>query len=181
MRVIRVDKVFGKKFGAEVEAPFEISIPVSPDLQELANPAPKPGTALLKVNFATKDNRLVENIQFQPMSLRLAPQEQRLKILARFLAVQVFPQAVKGAVNSRRLGVRKVVINGIASAELLGFWESPSEGRMLLRIVGIPHPKRATGIFAVANIVAKRLVVPTPDHLPRTRTGAVLRYFRYLD
>jgi hypothetical protein len=179
-RVIRIDKAYGEKFGADIKAPFEFSVPVSPGIQELANPAPKPGTAILKLNFASMDKKLIENIQFQPLVLPLAPPEDRLKMLARILATEVFPQAVKGAVSSRRLAVRRVIVNGVAGAEVLGFWESATEGRMLMRIVGIPHPKKADGIFTVANIVAKRLVVPTPDDLPRTRTGAVLRYFRFL-
>ena len=178
---VRVDSAFGAKHGVKVSSPFEVVVPKTPGVVALMDAAPKPGDSFVKFNFGTEDRKLVENIQFVPMTLPLEPGEQRLKLLAKILAEKAFPQAVEKAVESKRLSVRRVDINGIASVEVVGLWKSETEGQMYLRIVGMPHPHKPESVFAVANIVAAREAVPTPDDLPRTRGGTVLKHFKYLD
>jgi hypothetical protein len=178
---VRIDSAFAAKHGVTVASPFQVLVPKPTDELTLMDPAPKPGSSLVKFNFATKDRKLIENIQFVPMTLPLGPEEQRLKLLAKLLAGQAFPSAVAKAVESKRLGVRKVDINGIASVEVVGFWQSATEGKMYIRIVGIPHPRRPQSVFTVANVVAARQDVPTANDMPRTRGGTVLRNFKYLD
>lgn len=178
---VRVDAAFGAKHDVKVPSPFEVVVPKTSGVVALMDAAPKPGDSFVKFNFGTEDKKLVENIQFVPMTLPLEPPEKRLDLLAKLLAEKAFPQAVAKAVGSKRLSVRKVEINGIASMEVVGLWQSETEGKMYIRIVGIPHPRKPESVFAVANIVAAREEVPTPDDLPRTRGGTVLRHFRYLD
>lgn len=180
-KTVRIDSAFGQKHGVKVASPFQVLVPKTPDMLALMDPAPKPGDSFVKFNFATKDRKLIENIQFVPMTLPPGPEEHRLKVLAKLLAGQAFPAAVKKAQGSKRLGVRKVDINGNAALEVVGLWQSATEGKMYIRIVGIPHPRRAESVFAVANIVAARQDVPTANDLPRTRSGTVLRHFKYLD
>jgi hypothetical protein len=178
---VRVDAAFGAKHGVKVPSPFEVVVPKTADVIALMDAAPKPGDSFVKFNFGTEDKKLVENIQFVPMTLPLEPEEQRLKVLAKLLAEKAFPKAVEKAKESKRLSVRKVDVNGIASVEVVGLWQSETEGKMYLRIVGMPHPRKPESVFAVANIVAAREEVPNPDDLPRTRGGTVLRHFKYLD
>jgi hypothetical protein len=178
---VKIDAAFGEKHGVKVASPFQVLVPKTENVQALMDPAPKPGDSFVKFNFATPDRKLIENIQFVPMKLPLGPEEQRLKLLAKLLTERVFPKAVAKSVDSKRLSVRKVDINGIASVEVVGLWQSAAEGKMYIRIVGIPHPRRPESVFTVANVVAARQDVPSANDLPRTRGGTALRHFKYLD
>lgn len=175
-----IDDRFGKKYGVEIKSPFEILVPTAPEVLELMDPAPKPGEAYLKINFATEDKQLIENIQFVPMTIPMGPEDQRLQVAGKLLANNVFTRAVANAKSSKRINVRKVDINGYAAVEVVGMWESDDSGTMYIRIVGIPNPNGPESVFTVANIVAARQEVPTPDDLPRTRSGTTLRNFKYI-
>lgn len=178
---VRVDAAFAAKYRVDVPAPFEVLVPRTSGMKALMVAAPKPGNAIVKINFGTADDKLIENIQFVPMTLPLAPDKDRLAILARLLSTEGFEQGVKGALASKRLGARKIEVGGLPAVEVVGLWRSKDEGKVYLRLVGIPHPHKKEGVFAAANIIAAREEVPTVDDFQRTRGGVMLKHFKYLD
>ena len=73
-KTLTIDQAFAEEHGMPVPAPFSFVVPLSPtkDYLVFVDPAPKPGDAWIKINFATSDRQLIENIQFVHMTVRWA-------------------------------------------------------------------------------------------------------------
>ena len=75
-----------------------------------------------------------------------------------------------------------VLAGCVPAIEVFGRYIDPANGVIYLRIVGIPHPDSPHGLYMVANIARARLPLDNPDQLAtRTRSGAALKTFKYLE
>ncbi len=181
-KTLAVDTGFAAKHDIAVPRPFSVLVPTADEVLELVEYAPNgPRGPFFKVNFATQDRQLIENIQFVPFTLAPGEKEDRLKTLAGMLANDAFAMATRDYPKHKRDVVRKTTAGKYDAVEVIGRYEDPKLGLMYLRIVGIPDPDGPHGIFAIANVVAARQDLPTPDDFPRTRGGAAIRYFKFLE
>ncbi len=178
---VKIDAAYGAKEIIEVKAPFSFTAPTGKDF--LIGKQPTPGSdTLIKIAYATLDKEFIENFQFSTLTVPPGPEEARLNTVAKLLANQAFGMAVRPYKEPKRDGVRKIEIGKYAAVEVFGRYIDPDKGVMYLRIVGIPHPERVHGVFMVANIVSALLPLDSPDQLAtRTRSGAALKIFKYLD
>lgn len=178
---VKVDADFSAKHEIAVPHPFSVLVPTADDVLELAEFAPEgPGGPFLKINFATEDRQLIENIQFVPFTLAPGTAEERMQALAGLMANDVFNRATANYPNRVRDVVRPTKAGDLDAVEVMGRYQDPQLGLMYLRIVGIPDPDGPHGVFSIANVVAARQELPTPDDFPRTRGGAAIRYFKFL-
>ncbi|WP_029040722.1 hypothetical protein [Cucumibacter marinus] len=176
---VRVDSRFAEQNDIEVPTPFSFLVPTERLVDAVVEPAPRPGTAFVKVSFVTEQRGLIEDLQIVPLSLSM--EGDRLENLAQSLGNDAFNMAVEGSEQSARAVVRSTKISGYPAVEVLGQYVDSEKGPMYLRIVGIPHPAKPSGVVAVQSVVASRLDVPTPDAFPLTRGGTALRHFAFLD
>lgn len=178
---VTIDADFGAEHGIAVPAAFSVLIPTADDVRELMDPAPKPGNAFAKISFATEELVLIENIQFVPFTVPGEEMQARLQQTAELMAGPAFQAATEGYAEPVRIGVRETTAGEHPAIEVIGTYQDPDLGLMYLRIVGIPNPNGPDSVFAVANVVAALEPLPSPDDFPRTRGGAALRHFDYLD
>lgn len=178
---VTIDADFGAENDVSVPAPFSFLVPTEDGVRELVDPAPKPGDAFVKINFATDDLELIENLQFVPLTLPMTAPEERLQTLAQLLAEDGFTMAVAGYENYTRDIVRLTTVGDYQGVEVIGRVDSPDLGLIYIRLVGIPNPDAPDSVFTIANVVAARQLLPSPDDFPQTRGGTALRHFKYLD
>lgn len=174
------------KFAAEnkvaVAAPFSAIIPVSDSFQSLAKPAPKPGVSIVKITFASADGkRLLENIQAVPLDVPMLALEDRVKAAAGVIAEDGVRMMTDGKQNPTRDIVRKIKLGSYDAVEVMGTYVSPDVGLSYYRLVGVLNPKSTHCIMLAATAVDREVKVPKPDDMAKTRTGAVVQTFRYLD
>jgi hypothetical protein len=178
---VTVDADFGAEHGLEVPAPFSFLVPTADDVRELMDPAPRPGDAFVKVNFATNDLALIENLQFVPITLPMTTPDERLQTLAQLLAEDAFSMAVAGYENYTRDLVRLTTVGDYQAVEVIGRIDSPDLGLIYVRLVGIPNPAGPESVFTIANVVAALEPLPSPEDFPQTRGGTALKHFKYLE
>jgi len=178
-KTIAIDASYGEKHGVPIPAPFTFLVPDREGVTPLYNTPTQPNSMLVKVNFATEERQLIENLQFVTMSLPMADHKARFTNLARLLANNVYNSAVKTYPENKFLGARETKIGNYDAVEVIGKYVDPNLGLVYLRIVGIPNPDGAESIFTVANIVASRVEIKHVDDLARTLSGTALRYFEY--
>lgn len=177
---INVDEAFGVENEIDVPAPFSFLIPTSDDVRELLDPAPTPGEALVKVNFATQDLQLIENLQFVPYTLPLGDIDERMNTLAGLMANDAFQVAVGEHDQNTRDIVRAIKVGEYDAVEVIGRYQDANLGLMYLRLVGILNPDSEQSVFTIANVVAARQPIPTPDDFPQTRGGVALKNFHFI-
>lgn len=177
---VTIDAAFGEEHEIGIPAPFTFLIPTSDDIQELLEPAPKPGEAFVKVNFATLERELIENLQFIPFTLPMGAAGERLNALGDLLANDAFDMAVQDYEEHTRDLVRPIDVNGYTGVEVIGRYQSPDLGLMYVRIVGILNPDNEHGVVALSNVVSAREEIPTPNDFPRTRSGTALKNFQFI-
>lgn len=182
-KTISIDAAFGKEHGIAVPAPFSFVVPLSPtkEYEVFADPAPKPGEAWMKINFATHERQLIENIQFVNMTVPMGDTKARLNAAARALVNEGLPDLIRGKANAGRDVVRAIKIADYDAVEVIAHFDDPDVGAMLGRMVGILNPKGADGVVAIANIALARVPVKTADDFARTRGGTLLAHFKYLE
>ncbi len=179
-KTLTIDAAFGEKKDIPVPAPFSFLIPDQEGVIPLYHDPTKPGGMLIKVSFATEDRQLIENLQFVVMTLPPGEPVGRFVTLTGLLVNKVFPSAVANSTEHQYLGARKIQIGQYDAVEILGKYLDEELGLVYLRIVGIPNPDGTDGVFAVANLVDKRLNLNNVDDFSRTASGTALRYFKYL-
>ena len=178
----KVDQAFSKKYGVPVAAPFQLTAPTDESYKMIAQAAPKPGNAIIKVNYGTHDNKFLENVQAISTTIRMVDPEQRLKITAKLISEQVFLAMVRGHQNAKKLGLRKLKIGPYVAAELIGSYVTKEFGPMYIRIVGILNPKGPASILTVANIVAAHVTIKTANgFVEKIKSGGAMTTFRYLE
>jgi hypothetical protein len=178
---IKIDADFAAEHNTDVPLPFSLLVPLADDVVELVDYMPEgPDGPFLKLNFATEDRQLIENIQFVRMTIAPGPDEQRLNALAGLMANEVFKRATEPYAEYVRDIVRKTKVGELDGVEVIGRYKDPNLGLMYLRIVGVYDPDGPHGVFTVANVVAARQELATPDDFPRTRGGAAIKHFKLL-
>lgn len=178
---IKVDADFAAEHNTEVPLPFSLLVPLADGVLELVDYMPEgPGGPFLKLNFATEDRQLIENIQFVRMTVAPGPADERLNVLARLMADDVFKRATRPYAESVRDIVRKTKVGDLDGVEVIGRYKDPNLGLMYLRIVGLFDPDGPHGVFSVANVVAAMQELPSANDFPRTRGGAAVRHFKFL-
>lgn len=178
---LKIDADYAAEHGIEVPAPFSVLIPTADGLLELIEKAPEDSTAFFKMNFATEDLELIENIQFVPFTVEMDDHEVRMLVTAQVMSRAAFDAATAGYAERSLVGVRETTAGDLPAVEVVGTYQDPQLGLIYLRIVGIPNPNGPESVFAVANVVASREPLPSPDDFPRTRGGAAIRHFEYLE
>jgi len=178
---------FGRRFEIPVPAPFSFKVPRQNDVTPLFEPGSEPKGMLVKINFTTgdadidnSDRLLIENLQFVTMTLPVAEREERLTILAKLLANEAFNAAVAAYEQKEYIGARETTIGDYDAVEVVGKYIDPDLGLVYIRIVGIPNPGAADGIYAVANVVAARFDLQNMDDLALTGGGKTLSSFEYI-
>ena len=181
-KTLTIDKAFGEEHGVPVPAPFSFVVPLSPtkEYEVFVDPAPKPGEAWIKINFATSDRQLIENIQFVNLTVPMGDTKDRLNAAARALVNEGLPDLIRGKANAGRDVVRAIKIGDYAAAEVIAHFDDPDVGAMVGRMVGILNPDGPDSVVAIANVVLSRVPVKTADDFARTRGGALLANFKYL-
>jgi hypothetical protein len=180
-KTITIDQAFGEKNGVSVAAPFSFVVPLSLEkaYEVFVEPAPNPGDSYIKINFATPDRQLIENIQFVGMTIPMGDPEQRLKVVANLLGDKGLAQMLAGKLNPARDGVRAVKIGDYDAVEVIGHYEEEGLGKMYARIVGILNPNAPDSVAAISNVVLSRVPLQTVDDFAHTRGGVLLSNFKY--
>ena len=176
----KVDRAFGQQNDLRVRAPFSSYVPISKEFETQVVNAPKPGTAYIKFNFTTLDNQPLENVQFIEMTIPMTRRRDRLRMAARLLGGDGFKMAVTGREKASRDFVRARTIGPYDAVEVIGRYEDPTLGLIFVRLVGILNPVDKDGVFAVANIVASKVPINSPEDLANTRSGVVISKLTYL-
>ena len=176
----KVDRAFGQQNDLRVRAPFSSYVPVSKEFETQVVNAPKPGNAYIKFNFTTPDNQPLENVQFIEMTIPMTRRRDRLRMAARLLGGDGFKMAVTGREKVHRDYVRARTIGPYDAVEVIGRYEDPTLGLIFVRLVGILNPVDKDGVFAVANIVASKVPINSPEDLANTRSGVVISKLTYL-
>lgn len=176
-----IDAEYGAEHNLAVAAPFRFVAPTGDDF--LVGQQPTPGSdTFVKIAYATLDREFIENFQFVPMRVDMGAEEARLNGMAKILAEQAFGMVVEPYQDPTRDGVRKIEVGGNPAIEVFGRYRDPANGAMYTRLVGILNPNSEHCVFLIANIVAQRLPLENPDELAtKTRSGAALKTFRYID
>lgn len=179
---LNIDNEFSLRNKIPVNAPFSVLVPREDDVLRVAENAPEgPTGPYLKLSFTSKDQQLIENILLAPMTIAMNPNSsERLAALAQVMSTQIYSNAIAGFDNHTRDMVRQVTIGGLQAVEVIGRYEHPELGLMFLRIVGIPNPRGQTGVFVVSNVVASKVALTNPNDFVRTRSGVMLREFKFL-
>ena len=180
-KTITIDQAFGEKNEIAVAAPFSFVVPLSLEkaYEVFVEPAPKPGDAYIKINFATPDRQLIENIQFVGMTIPMGDLEQRLNVVAALLGDKGLAQMLAGKSNAARDGVRAIKIGGYDAVEVIGHYEDESLGKMYARLVGILNPNAPDSVAAISSLVLSQVQLHTVDDFARTRSGALLSNFKF--
>ncbi len=176
-----VDASFGERINITVPAPFKYLVPSEDGVQLIFQRPAEGTTELIKLNFVTEDEQLIENMRFVKITLPMAAPEDRLKILTRFLVNDAFKMAVVSYEQNEFIGARETKIGDYNAVEAVGKYIDPTLGLMYVRIVGIINPDSQDSILAVANVVASRAELESLGDLARTFTGTSLRFFEYLE
>ena len=181
-KTLTIDKAFGDQHGLKVPKPFSFVVPLSQDktYDTFVEPAPKPGEAYIKLNFATPDRQLIENIQFVNMTVPMGETQERLKLAAKTLGDRGLAMVMAGKANPGRDLVRTIKIGDYDAVEVIGHYEEANLGKMYTRLVGILNPDGMDSVAAISNIVLSRVPVETIDDFAKTRSGALLLNFKYL-
>ncbi len=184
--IYSIDAKYGETNQIEVPAPFRFKIPRRDGITPFFETG-VPGGMLIKVHFTTgdrqtaeEDRAYLENLQFIGMTLPLAEPEERMNNLARMLANEAFDNVTANYEQKEYIGARIAKLGEMDVVEVLGKYIDPELGLMYARIIGMPNPDSEQSIFVVANIVASRFELQSPDDLALTSTGKAIASFEYL-
>lgn len=184
-RIFRFDAGYTEKYGIPVPVPFVLEVPIRQDVELIADGRPSGG--LVKFTFATKDTEpraFIENFHvvgavFPRQGEGTEAQTARQEIAARALINSAFPAAIKGFSQAKILTNRAIEVNGIAAVEVIGTYQDPANGPMVLRLVALPHPDRDESYFVIHNISQTLVPITGPEQMPQTLGGRVLNSFTY--
>jgi hypothetical protein len=184
--IYSIDAEYGQTNQIEVPAPFRFKIPRRDGITPFFETG-VPGGMLIKVHFTTgdretaeQDRTYLENLQFIGMTLPLVEPEERINILARMLANEAFDNVTANYEQKEFIGARMAKLGEMDVVEVLGKYIDPELGLMYARIIGMPNPDAEQSIFVVANIVADRFELQSPNDLALTSTGKAIASFEYL-
>ena len=177
---VTVDAASGEEHGITVPAPFSILVPTDDRIDLYVEAPAPPHDTFYKVSFVTKDEQLIENVQFVPMTVGMGDPEARRATLVQLLAEKVFPMAVANYPQHKYIGWRDIKVGELDAIEVLGEYIDPDWGHMYLRMVGFLNPDAAESVFAVSNISSKLTPITDAEQFPRTRSGVTIGQFKFL-
>jgi hypothetical protein len=178
---LKVDAAYGETHGVTIKTPFSFLVPTDGGLAIFVENATAENSTYIKVNFATEDRQLVENIQFVPISVGMADRQARLDTMAKLLVEQAFPIVVANYPENNMIGWREASVGGYDSIEVLGEYIDPDIGHMYARVVGYLNPDAPETVMAIANISARFTPIEDPSQFPRTRSGVAMDRFAFID
>lgn len=173
-----IDKAFAEKNGVPEPSPFSVTIPTGEDFLTLLNT--KMG-GFLNVTFASPDKDFLESIHFDGMDAPTDLKEQRIPDIAKLLSGAVFQNATKDKKDAKVLAIRETEIGGLGAVEVIGRYVDEKNGLIYLWIVGLPHPVKARGTYAIATVHFGRRPMTTDDEFRETLAGRTLYSFRYTE
>ncbi len=174
---IDVDAGFVEKYGVTAPSPFSFTIPTNEDQNIFFLPAPG-GAGIVKVTFATQDERVKSNLQFVHMTIEQGPVEDRLKALES-LAFDAF---VASVIDPDRANIdvqRYTEVGAYPAVELIGRYDGGDDGVVALRVVAIPDPDSGNGLVAIINALPKNVAMETVEDILRTDASRSLGTLRF--
>lgn len=150
---VKIDDAYAKKYGIAVPAAFEFIVPKSDDVLIFPAYPSEKIKEYIKISFATKEKKLIENIRFANMAIPMGETEARLKTVAALLNKQGLPMALKGKQKAKVIGTRTGKYGKNDGVEVWAQYEEPAIGMVVMRLVGILNPDSKHCIFAFANVV----------------------------
>ncbi len=185
-KVFKFDASYTEKFGIPVAVPFQINVPINRQIELIADGKPA-GGGLAKFTFATKDEprTFIENIQIVSATIPLMtdqddPAAARVQVAVGLLTDQVFPAAVQGFQNAKILTVEEISMGGVHAVHLIGTYDDPTIGAMLLRLVAMPHPSNEQSYVTISNINLALVPVMDGPTLAASLSGRVMSSWTYL-
>ncbi len=159
-----IDEAYAAKHGGPpVETPFQVIIPKRDHTFVLF--PPQSGQAHIKLNFATADKHLVENLQFVNMKIPLGDPNERLAAAAQLLMQRGLPMAFKGYQNPKHLETYRHKVGTCDAVTVHGQVTDPAKGLFYVKLTGILNPDAETGTMGFAMLDAKRAGIKTPNDL----------------
>lgn len=146
---IVVDSSFAEQYGVEVPLPFEIIIPTIDGQNVYYDPAPG-GSGILKVTFATSEDKVRSNIQIVPFTLGMAESDARLQA-ARGLLQQALETSIPNLERSEVLVLQSFEVGPYPAIEVVAKYDGGADGLVILRVVAIPDPNSINGLMVVMN------------------------------
>jgi hypothetical protein len=178
---LKVDAAYGQTHGVTIKTPFSFLVPTEGGLAIFVENATAEDSTYIKVNFATEDRQLVENIQFVPISIGLADRQVRLDTLAKLLVEQAFPIVVANYPENNMIGWRETTLGAYDAIEVLGEYIDPANGHMYARVVGYLNTDAPETVMAIANISARFTPIDDPSQFSRTRSGVAMNHFAFIE
>ena len=174
----KVDAAYADKYARPVASPFEFIVPLGDGFINAVEDITSVGP-YVKIHFATPERVPIENIQFIPMTLPLMDPAERLKLLAKLMAEQAYPQSTAGQMGNKIEVLRGIEFGPYKAVELVARYTDPTYGLSYIRMIGIPHPERAESVYAVINVIEQQRPIKTMDDFQAAQTGRALSTFRY--
>ncbi len=117
-KTITIDQAFAAEHHKAVPTPFSFVVPLSPSKEyEVFLDAEPAGEAWIKINFATADRQLIENVQFVHLTVDMGEVEAREQALARALVNEGLPIVFHGRTNTGRDVLRATKIGDYDAVE----------------------------------------------------------------
>ncbi len=150
---IVVDARFAEQYGVDVPLPFEITIPLIEGQNVYYKPAPG-GTGILKVTFTTAEDQVRSNIQMIPLTIDMAPIEERIQA-ARGLLQQALETSIPDLERSEVLIIQQFEMGPYTAAEVVAKYDGGDNGLIIFRAVVIPDPNSVNGLLVTMHTVVK--------------------------
>ncbi len=171
------DASFATEHSIEVPAPFEFIAPTSDNHLNYIQPAPG-GTDIFKVFFVTLEKQVKSNLRFVPITIAEGPVDERLKSLQKLLK-QVLIASVPDTDKARINSVSKTSVGKYPAIEMLGNYDTPDDGTVVIRLVAIPNPDGIHGILAIINALPKNIEMTKVEDILNTDASRALGTFRF--
>lgn len=178
------DAEFAAEYGMSIPMPFYLEVPRRKGVERIADG--KPDGGVVKFTFATDPERqFIENLHILTATFGAPadaedPMAFRLQVAAQVLREQAFPMAMDGFTNAQILALGPLNVGAYQTMELVGSYDDPVNGPMLIRIVAFVNPDREDSYVMLNNI--SRTLVPAQNaaDLAATLAGRTMSSFRYL-
>ncbi|MFT5109105.1 MAG: hypothetical protein ACI9UA_004752 [Pseudoalteromonas tetraodonis] len=160
---IAIDADYGKQHQFPVAAPYNFIIPKRKNIFVLH--PPKSGQASIKLNFATEDKQLVENLQFVNMRIPVEAPEKRIAMTADLIIKKSLPTAFRGFAQSKHLETYQHKIGKCDAVTVHGEISDPKKGRYYVKLTGIINPESIDSVLAFSMINQAQSDIDTLDKL----------------
>jgi hypothetical protein len=174
---IVVDAAFAEQYGVAVPLPFEIIIPTIEGQNVYYDPAPG-GDGILKVTFATSEDKVRSNIQIVPFTLGMAEPEARLQN-ARSLLQQALEVSIPDLDRAEVLIVQSFEMGPYPAIEVVAKYDGGADGLVILRVVAIPDPNSVNGLLVVMNTLVANNEMSTVTDILEFEAAKAMNSIRF--